>query len=142
MEMHISVTVENVRLPALSRNRTFTATFEVAPKESGDFGYGVIMGVGMMDYLGIDQSRMDKVITWGHDIAVPMVLNGYWTETRIQTICQQPKKAEETTEKSTRIPSVNFAENLFLPSKPKPALKRQFMKCPTSWRSQNAMGQN
>ena len=48
MEMDVSVTVENVRLPALSRNRTFTATFDVAPPESGDFGYGVIMGIGMM----------------------------------------------------------------------------------------------
>jgi hypothetical protein len=65
METMLSVTVTDIRLPALSRHRTFTATFEVAPPESGDFGCGIIMGIGMMDELGIDQSRTDKMITWG-----------------------------------------------------------------------------
>jgi hypothetical protein len=77
METMFSVTVTNVRLPALSQHRTFTATFEVAPPESSDFGYKVIMNIGMMDSLGIDQSRTKKSITWGHDISVPMVPYGY-----------------------------------------------------------------
>jgi hypothetical protein len=51
METLLSVTVTNVWLPHLSRQRTFTATFEVAPPESGDFGYGIIVGIGMMDEL-------------------------------------------------------------------------------------------
>ncbi len=51
METSLSVTITNVKLPALSHHRTFSATFEVAPPESGDFGYGFIMGIGMMDEL-------------------------------------------------------------------------------------------
>jgi hypothetical protein len=58
-------------------------------EESGDFGYGVIMGISMMDKLGIDQSRTSKTITWGEDVEVPMVPHGYWTETRIQKICSK-----------------------------------------------------
>jgi hypothetical protein len=57
------VKIANVRLPHLSCQRTFTAIFEVAPPESGDFGYGIIMGIGMMDELGINQSCTDKIIT-------------------------------------------------------------------------------
>jgi hypothetical protein len=38
IDTSLSVTVTNVRLPHLSHQRTFTATFEVAPPESGDFG--------------------------------------------------------------------------------------------------------
>ena len=131
MEMNISVTVKNVRLPALSHNRTFTATFEIAPQESGDFGYGVIMGVDMMDYLGIDQSRTDKIITWGRDIEVPMVPNGYWTEAHIQTICQQLTKAGTKGEESTDTPStVNFTEDLFLTKQTKASFKKAFYETP------------
>ncbi len=56
MNTSLSVSVKNIRLPQLSRHRKFDTTFEVAPQESGDFGYGVIMGISMMDDLGIDQS--------------------------------------------------------------------------------------
>ncbi len=94
METMFSVTVTDVRLPALSHHRTFTATFKVAPPESGDFGYGIIMGIGMMDELGIDQSRTDKMITWGHDIKVTMVPIGYWTDACIQSICKANNKKE------------------------------------------------
>ncbi len=63
MNTSLSVKIANVRLPHLSCQRTFTAIFEVAPPESGDFGYGIIMGIGMMDELGINQSCTDKIIT-------------------------------------------------------------------------------
>jgi len=46
----------SIRLPHLSHHRMFSATFEIAPKESGDFVFGVIMGIDMMDNLGIDTS--------------------------------------------------------------------------------------
>jgi hypothetical protein len=115
MEMNISVTIDN---------------FEVAPQESGDFGYGVIMGIGMMDYLGIDQSRTDKMITWGHDIEVPMVPNGYWTETCIQTICQQPTKTERTKNSDSIAPIVSFAKDLFLTKQTKTSIKKAVYKTP------------
>ena len=51
----LQVTIDNIRLPHLSRHRTFSATIEVAPESSGDFGYGMIMGIEMMDHLGINQ---------------------------------------------------------------------------------------
>ncbi len=47
------------------------------------------MGIGMMDALGIDESRTEKAITWGHDISSPMVPNGYWTDERIRMICKE-----------------------------------------------------
>jgi hypothetical protein len=47
-----------------------------------------------MDELGINQSRTDKMITWGHDIEVPMVPIGYWTDARIQSICKANNKKE------------------------------------------------
>jgi hypothetical protein len=68
MNTSLCVTITNVCLPHLSCHRTFKTMFEVAPPQSGDFGYGIIMGIGMMDELGIDQSRTEKMITWGHDI--------------------------------------------------------------------------
>ena len=83
------VTIRGVCLPHLSSQRTFTATIKIAPEESGNFGYGVIMGIGMMDKLGIDQSRNTKTITWGNNIEVPMVLSGFWTDSRIQTLCSR-----------------------------------------------------
>jgi len=39
MNTNFQVTIDGIRLPHLSRHRTFTATFVIAPKESGDFGY-------------------------------------------------------------------------------------------------------
>ena len=41
MNTSLSVSVKNVRLLHLSWHRTFNTTFEVAPQESGDFGYEV-----------------------------------------------------------------------------------------------------
>ena len=82
-----TVSITGVKLPHLSRSRTFDATFKVARPEPGDFGYGAIMRIGMMDDLGIDQSQTNKIITWGNDIEVPMVPLGYWTDSRISTIC-------------------------------------------------------
>ena len=91
----------------------------------------MIMGVGMMDYLGIDQSRTDKIITWGHDIEVPMVPNGYWTEARIRTICQQLTKAETKGEESTGTPStVRFTEDLFLTKQTEASFKKAFYETP------------
>ena len=83
------ITIQGIHLPHLSHHRKFDATVEIAPEESGDFGYGVIMGIGMMDKLDIDQSRTSKTITWWEDVKVPMVPQGYWTETRIQKICSK-----------------------------------------------------
>jgi hypothetical protein len=87
METGNSVTVADIRLPAISRHRTFKGTFDVAPPESGDFGYGIIMGISMMDEQRIDQSRTTKMITWG-ELETPMVPSGYWTDARIQTVCK------------------------------------------------------
>jgi len=87
MDTKFQATVHGIRLPHLSRHRTFSATFEIAPKESGDFGFGVIMGIDMMDDLGIDTSRTTKLIIWGNDIEVPMVSKNHWTEARIQALC-------------------------------------------------------
>ncbi len=72
-------------------------TFEVAPPESGEFRYGIIMGIGMMDELGMDQSRTDKIITWEHDIQVPMASIGYWTDARIQMIFKHANTEKEHT---------------------------------------------
>jgi hypothetical protein len=51
------ITITGIRLPHLRRMRTFAATFKIPPKESGDFRYGVIMGIINVDKLGIDLSR-------------------------------------------------------------------------------------
>ena len=59
------VTVQDIRLPHLSRHHTFTGTIEIAPESSGDFGYRMIMGLWMMDQLGIDTSCTTKEIIWG-----------------------------------------------------------------------------
>ena len=56
MNTKFKMTVNGIHLPHLSRHRTFSATFKIAPKESGDFGFGVIMGIDTMDDLGIDTS--------------------------------------------------------------------------------------
>jgi hypothetical protein len=102
MNTSLSVTVANVWLPHLSCQRTFTATFEVPPPESGDFGYGIIMGIGMIDELGIDQPRTDKIITWGHEVQVPMVPIGYWTDAHIQTICKHHNTEKEHTDSASK----------------------------------------
>ena len=78
MNTKFQMTVNSIRLPHLSRHRAFSATFKISPKESGDFGFGVIMGIGMMD---------DLDIMWGNDIKVPMVLKSHWTEACIQALC-------------------------------------------------------
>jgi hypothetical protein len=77
MKIKYQMTVDGIRLPHLSCHRTFSAMFEIAPEESGDFGFGVIMGIDMMDDLGIDTSRTTKTIIWGNDIEVPMVSKSY-----------------------------------------------------------------
>ena len=87
MNIQFQVTFPGVRLPHLSCQRTFIATIKIAPKESGNFGYGVIMGIDMMGKLGIDQSQNTKTITWGNDVEVAMVPSGYQTDSRIQTLC-------------------------------------------------------
>ncbi len=67
MNTSLSVSVKDVKPMHLSWHRTFDATFKVAPQESGNFGYGIIIGNDMMDDLGIDQSQTKKIITWGHN---------------------------------------------------------------------------
>ena len=59
-----------------------------------------------------------------------MVPNGYWTEARIQTTCQQSKKAEDKTENSTRAPSVGFAEDLFLTKQNEASFKKAVYEMP------------
>ena len=80
MNTQFQIMITGIRLPHLSHHRTFITTFEIAPEESGYFQYGVIMGIGMMDKLGIDQSRSTKTITKGNDIEIAMVPNGFWTD--------------------------------------------------------------
>jgi hypothetical protein len=60
------------------------------------------MGIVMMDEVGIDQSRTDKIITWGYNIQVPMVPIGYWTDTRIQTICKHANTEKEHTDSASK----------------------------------------
>jgi hypothetical protein len=79
------VTVRDMRLPHLSPHRTFNGTIEVALESSGDFGYGMVIGIKQMDLLGLDTSRTTKEIIWG-DIRVPMVRPGYWTDKRIRAL--------------------------------------------------------
>ena len=60
----LQVTLNDLCLPHLSHHRTMNVTIKIAPKASGGFGYGMIMGIEMMDdFFGIDQSRTEKVIT-------------------------------------------------------------------------------
>jgi hypothetical protein len=56
MNNKFQMTVDGIRLPHLSCHRKLSATFDIAPEESGDFGFGVFMGIDMMDDLGIDIS--------------------------------------------------------------------------------------
>ena len=49
----------------------------------------------MMDTLDMDQSSTKKSITWVHNISVPMVPVGYWTEECIQLICKEPNTIKE-----------------------------------------------
>ncbi len=86
MTTNLQVLINDIRLPHLSWSRTFSATILVAPEQSGDFGYGMIMGCRQMELLGIDTSCMEKVVTWGPDITVPMTSTGYWMESRIQSL--------------------------------------------------------
>ncbi len=125
METSLSLTITDVKLPALSCHRTFTVTFKVAPPESGDFGYGFIMGIGMMDELGIDQSRTDKMINWGPDIEVPMVPLGYWTDTRVQSICKHTTSDKEYTETT-----VNEANLFSTAEKPVASFKKAVYETP------------
>ncbi len=101
MVTNLQVMVNDLRLPHLSRSRAFSATIKVAPENSGDFGYGMIMGCRQMDLLGIDTSRTDKTITWGADVSVPMVPMGYWTDARIRSLLaktSEPLAATTTAE--------------------------------------------
>ncbi len=86
MTITLQVCINDIRLPHLSQTRTFSATIQVAPEQSGDFGYGMIMGCWQMDLLGIDTSCTEKVVTWGPDVSVPMVSTGYWTDNRIRSL--------------------------------------------------------
>ncbi len=118
MNTNFQVTINGIRLPHLSRHRTFTATFEIAPKESSDFGYGVIMGIDMMDDLGIDTSHTTKTITWGDDIEEPMVLKNHWTDARIQSLCgvfrRQPVKSKENVNITSEPRTAQKESSLFL----------------------------
>jgi hypothetical protein len=87
MNTKFQMTVDGICLPHLSHHRTFSATFEIAPEESGDFGFRVIMGIDMMDDLGINTSQTTKTIIWGNDIKVLMVSKSYWTEACIRALC-------------------------------------------------------
>ncbi len=111
MDTSLSMTVTNVQLPHSSRQRKFTASFEVAPPECGDFGYIIIMGIGMMDDFGIDQSRTDKIITWGHNIQVPMVPMGYWTDSCNQTIYKHANTEKEHTDSASTILEIKLEDS-------------------------------
>jgi hypothetical protein len=154
MNTLLSVTIANFRLPNLSCQITFTATFEVAPPKSRDFGCRIIMGIGMMDELGIDQSHTDKIITWGHDVQVPMVPFGYWTDAHIQMICKHDNTEKEHTDsesKNLEIKQENWEDKQNVKfatetnsdlcsatSKPAEAsFKKAVMKSPISWRLQS-----
>jgi hypothetical protein len=86
MTTTLQVSINNSRLPHLSQSQTFSATIQVVPEQSGDFGYSMIMGCQQMDLLGIDTSRTEKVITWGSNVTIPMVPTGYWTDNRIWSL--------------------------------------------------------
>ncbi len=56
----------------------------------------------MMDELGINQSHTDKIITWGHNVQVPMVPIRYWTDARIQTMCKHANTEKEHTDSASK----------------------------------------
>ena len=65
--------INGAMLPCLSSNRTFTIELMVVPQEcSTDFDYGVIMGKDTMQYLDLDTSIQDNMISWGEE-QIPMV---------------------------------------------------------------------
>jgi hypothetical protein len=75
------------------------------------------MSIGMMDELDIDQSQTDKMITCGDDIQGPMVPMGYWTDTRVQTLCMESsteKKLSQLSKSDSRVQveSKNLKQNL------------------------------
>jgi hypothetical protein len=86
---------------------TFAMTIEVAPEESGDFGYGMIMGIKLMDQLGINQSQTKETVTWGLDVTVPMVPMGYWTDSIIRSLLLETPSAAEL---PIKVPSKEIAE--------------------------------
>jgi predicted aspartyl protease len=152
METSLSVKLTDVRLPHLSRNRTFTATFEIAPAESGDFSNGVIMGIGMMDELGIDQSRTDKIITWGPDVQVPMVpiiigpTHAYKLYAKAQKetkLFWKSKKTNRRIRRTTILPQKAAATSFWpLTNQQKQVPKRKSTISPISSRSQSATEPN
>mmetsp|Transcript_43315 Transcript_43315/g.77844 ORF Transcript_43315/g.77844 Transcript_43315/m.77844 type:complete len:694 (-) Transcript_43315:365-2446(-) len=80
------VTVDNIKLPCLSKTRRFQGTFEIIPTgASSKSCYGVFLGSAMMRELGIDTSIINNTISWGEDITTQMVPRNYWTPERMQT---------------------------------------------------------
>ena len=99
------VKVDNIKLPCLSKTRRFTGVFEVIPEGTNSTPYGVFLGSTKMRELDIDTSLRNNTITWGEDIAIPMVQRGYWTSDRInarlRSLAQRRSQVKEVTEEVT-----------------------------------------
>ncbi len=65
----------------------FTEMFKVAPPNLETSG---------------TESRTHKLITWGHDIEVPLVPTRFWTDARIQSICNESNKEKEHVESESK----------------------------------------
>ena len=91
------VTVDNIKLPCLSKTRRFKGTFEIIPTgASSKSCYGVFLGSAMMRELVIDTSIINNTISWGEDITTQMVPRNYWTPERMQTEISKSKKSPKT----------------------------------------------
>ena len=91
------VTVDNIKLPCLSKTRRFKGTFEIIPTgASSNASYGVFLGSAMMRKLDIDTSIIANTISWGKDIDIQMVPRGHWTPARMQMVISKSKKSPKT----------------------------------------------
>ena len=103
------VTVEDIKLPCLSKTRRFSGEFEIIP-EGANASYGVFLGSVKMRELDIDTSVRDNTISWGEDLAIQMVRRGHWTPERIQMAISRSKRIPEIeSDEGTLKSQVQFA---------------------------------
>ena len=116
------VKVDNIKLPCLSKTRRFKGVFEVIPKGASSTPYGVFLGSAKMRELDIDTSLRNNSITWGEDIAIPMVQRGHWTADRInarlRSLAQKRPQVKEAIKEATEEaqprpqPQVKFVDDV------------------------------
>ncbi len=83
------VCINDIMLPCLSTNRTFTIKLRIIPQQySHGMTYGAILGQDTMRDLDLDTSIRNGVISWGEHQTV-MVPRGYWTDECIRSQMNQ-----------------------------------------------------